>query len=313
MADGRNFVQKRMVEAIELAIKEGKQLPWHRPWRLDGSAPANLRSKKPYRGINPWILMAANYDCQWWVTANQCKQMGGKVLPRPDGVEKGQWGWPIVFFKPLIKKNEETGEKKVIPFWRAYNVFNAKYQCEGLEDKIPDPKTDVIDFNPIDKAEHLWDDMKSKPTVEHDGGNRAFYRPSTDGVHLPTRERFENEAAYYSTLFHELIHSTGHVTRLARKGITDTTMFGDHLYSKEELIAEMGAAFLCGEAGIDGQFDSSVAYMKGWLEKINNDVGLVVQAGAAAQKAADYVMGIEQSYNDYEEKQLNVELENSTI
>ena len=132
--------------------------------------------------------------------------------------------------------------------------------------------------------------MPTAPEILHDADG-AYYRPAEDRVHMPPQTRFESPEEYYSTLFHELTHSTGHVSRLDREGIQDVAPFGSSTYSREELIAEMGAAFLCGHCRIEqATLDNSAAYLQGWLKKLRGDARLIVTAAAAAQKAADYIL-----------------------
>ena len=135
--------------------------------------------------------------------------------------------------------------------------------------------------------------MPSKPELKNDGGNKAFYRPLTDSIHLPKWSRFETAEEYYCTLYHELIHSSGYKSRLNRKGITEHNSFGDEDYSQEELIAEIGSAFMCGMTGIEKTtLKNSSAYIQNWLKKLQNDKRLIVIAAAQAQKAVDWICGI---------------------
>ena len=146
-------------------------------------------------------------------------------------------------------------------------------------------------FTTIERCDEVIAGMPDAPTITHNGG-RAFYRPSTDSVSVPRPTLFESSAGYYSTVFHELVHATGHEKRLGRPGITDATFFGDHAYSKEELVAEMGAAFLAGRCGISQETEAnSAAYIAGWLKKLRDDKRLVVTAAAQAQKATDLILG----------------------
>jgi antirestriction protein ArdC len=150
-------------------------------------------------------------------------------------------------------------------------------------------------FDPIAAAEAIVAGMPKPPAISH-GFNRAAYSPSLDAVRMPSPERFTPREEYYSALFHELGHSTGHASRLARKGITDETMFGSHEYSQEELCAEITSAFLCGHAGIaPATLDNSAAYLAGWLSKLGDDQRLVVLAAAQAQRAADHILGVSHS------------------
>ena len=133
--------------------------------------------------------------------------------------------------------------------------------------------------------------MPNSPKIEH-GGQRAFYRSIDDLVQMPPKDNFNTPESYYSTLFHELTHSTGHESRLARQGVMSKCTFGSDPYSREELVAEMGAAFLCGQAGIENTtVDDSASYINSWLNRLNDNDNLIVKAGAQAQKAADYVLG----------------------
>ena len=133
--------------------------------------------------------------------------------------------------------------------------------------------------------------MPQRPEIKH-GMARAFYSPGEDCVGLPVRERFERAEGYYATLFHELVHATGHESRLNRSSLTEKSGFGSNPYCKEELIAEMGAAFLCGQAEIaERTIENSAAYLHGWLEQLRSDKTLIVQAAAQAQKAADFILG----------------------
>jgi antirestriction protein ArdC len=164
-------------------------------------------------------------------------------------------------------------------------VFNFD-QVSGIEKPALEP---LPPFTPIAEAEAIATRYQEQIEVMH-GGARAYYQPSTDSIRMPEREAFEEPSAYYSTLFHEFTHSTGHKSRLNRPGITETHFFGDEIYSKEELVAEMGAAMLCGIVGIENKTKNSASYVQSWLGKLRNDKKLVVHAAAAAQNAADFIL-----------------------
>ncbi|HEX5033178.1 MAG TPA: zincin-like metallopeptidase domain-containing protein [bacterium] len=284
-------VYEIITERITQALEAGT-VPWHKPWKVAGVADSNLISGKAYRGINVWLTMATTlekgFSSPYWVTFKQCQSLGGRV-------KKGEKGTPIIFwnFKEFVEESKEGGEPKVkkIPMARYYTVFNAD-QCEGIEAKIPKPAWEGKTFNPIAEAEKIVAGFQAKPTIK-EGGSRACYSPSRDTVTMPPREAFDSPAEYYSTLFHELTHSTGHATRLAREGVIENHFFGDESYSKEELVAEMGAAFLSGMAGIENAtVSNSAAYIKHWLGALKNDKRLVITAAAQAQKAADLILGV---------------------
>lgn len=279
-----NKVYQIITDQIIKRLEQGV-IPWHKPW-IGVDCPANLISKKEYKGINVFLLAVQNYSSPYWLTFNQCKQLGGMV-------KKGAKSTMIVFWK-LNKGYEidkETGEKrsKMIPILRYYRVFNVE-QCENINpDKIPEVNQNP-DFEPLEVCEAVIDNMPNRPDIKHEE-SRAYYHPRFDFVNMPKRESFDTEAFYYSVLFHELGHSTGHKSRLDRPGITGGTYFGSCDYSKEELVAEMTAAFLCGHCQIEQQtIDNSAAYIKSWLKSLKNDPKMVVQAAAQAQKASDYIL-----------------------
>jgi antirestriction protein ArdC len=175
---------------------------------------------------------------------------------------------------------------------RYYSVFNVA-QCDGVTAPAIEGADGV--HSPIETAEQIVAAMPRRPEIRH-GLDRAFYSPASDSVGMPSPERFESPENYYNVLFHELTHSTGHESRLNRKGVSgvggERAAFGSQSYSKEELVAEMGAAFLCGRAGIvERIIDNSAAYVAAWLERLKDDAQLVVMAAAQAQKAADFILG----------------------
>jgi antirestriction protein ArdC len=190
-----------------------------------------------------------------------------------------------------------TGETKTkqIPLVRYYSVFNVE-QCDGISHARLEAQTEEpAPFNAIEAAEAIVASYPDAPSISQDGRASAYYRPATDSIHMPERETFDSEAHFYATLFHEMTHSTGHESRLARPGVSNPIRYGSHEYSQEELVAEMGAAFLLAEARIDSDSltDNSAAYVASWLKALKNDPKLVVLAGAQAQKAVDHITGRE--------------------
>jgi antirestriction protein ArdC len=253
-------------------------VPWHKPWRT--LPPANLVSKKPYRGINVFLLALQGYGSQCWLTYRQAQALGGNV-------RKGEHGTKVVFWKFNTYEGETAEgepEERKSAFLRYYTVFNLE-QAEGLKALRALPPA-----VPIESAEEIVQGMPNPPAFERDF--QAAYVPSRDVVKMPSRTAFDSQAEYYSTLFHELIHATGHAKRLAREGFDKPQQFGSESYSREELIAEMGAAMLCGIAGLEqGTLGNSAAYLKTWIARLKSDSRLVVSAASAAQKAADYIRG----------------------
>jgi len=282
--DAYQVITDRICELLERG-----EIPWERPWNSGDEMPKNLVSKKEYRGVNIWLLSAMRFTSPYWLTFKQAKELGG-------GVKAGERGMPVVFWKWLEVENEETGEVEQVPFLRYYTVFNLT-QCAGIpDDKIPALEEKTRPFNPIQAADKIVSDMPQRPEIRT-GESRAFYNPGSDFVNMPRKELFKSDEDFYSTLFHELTHSTGHENRLNRKGIVELQGFGSHSYTKEELCAEMGSAYLCGRAGIvERTIENSAAYIQGWLKRLRSDRKFIVQAAAQAQKASDFILG--KSYTD---------------
>lgn len=282
-----NMSKKNVYEIVtEQIIKKLEQniVPWHKPWV---SCPAvNWLTQKPYRGINQLLLDAGEY-----ATWNQIQQAGGKV-------KKGSKFHLVTFFKVIKKKTKKGDEEvevldgerkekvKTYPIMRYYRVFNIK-DCEGIESKR---KIKQFDHDPIEKAEEVVKRYSNKPNIVF-SSDQAFYRSADDTVSIPSIAEHFTPQEFYSTLFHELIHSTGHPNRLNREGLKYAS-FGSEIYSKEELIAEIGSSMLCGYAGIEQHtIDNSVAYIQSWLKELKNDPYLIVQASNQAQKASEYILG----------------------
>jgi antirestriction protein ArdC len=237
------------------------------------------------------LLSSLCFESPYFLTFKQAKELGGFV-------KSGEKACPVIFWKWLEKQDpggdsfDENGNRiSRIPMLRYYSVFNVA-QTEGIpSDKIPPTVTSNNPFNPVEAAQSIVDGMPHKPLILNSEA-RAYYRPSTDLVNVPRPNLFHLPEEYYSTLFHELTHSTGHESRLNRKGIVELNSFGSHEYSKEELVAEMGAAYLSAQSGIvESTIQNSAAYISGWLKRLRNDNKFVVQAAAQAQKAADFILG----------------------
>jgi antirestriction protein ArdC len=219
-----------------------------------------------------------HYESPFWLTFNQAKQLGAHI-------RKGEKACPVVFWKQLEVEDKDTHEIEKIPILRYYNVWNCS-QVEGLNE-LPDPTPMAATTKPAE----IVANMPQRPEIKF-GMAKAFYSPAEDFVGMPNRERFTSEDEFYSVIYHELTHSTGAAHRLNRPTVTESNSFGSVEYSKEELIAEMGSAFLCGQAGIgERTLNNSAAYLQNWLEALRNDRKLIVQAAAQAQKAADFILG----------------------
>jgi antirestriction protein ArdC len=280
--DAYDLVTARIIEALDAGI-----VPWHRPWKTGPNAgPMSYSTRKPYSGVNVWVLTATaalrNYDSRYWVTFKSAIDAGGNV-------RKGEKGTPVVFWKIIEKTDKATGETERFPLLRYSTVFNLD-QCENVAEPETVTEFEPEPFTPIEIAERIANAMPTRPNVKH-GGDRAYYSPALDYVQMPLTVQFESPEHYYSTLFHELVHSTGHPDRIGRKTLAEPAPFGSADYSREELTAEMGAAYLCGAAGIDVNVEHHASYIASWLKALENDRKMVVSAAGAAQKAADYIIG----------------------
>lgn len=273
------IVTEQIIKQLESGVA-----PWHRPWRTE--PPCNLISGKEYRGINPFLLAPQGYGSRYWLTFNQANKLGGHI-------RKGEKSSIVTFWKigeERVVKSTDGTERKTRPFLlRFYRVFNIE-QTEGIAEKLGLGKASPrIPY--LDKCETIVSSMPNPPKREQ--SDRAWYRPSTDTVGIPSRSAFNSAEEYYSTLFHELTHSTGHTSRIGREGIEQLNTFGSDSYSKEELVAEMGAAMLCGVTGIvPVTLSNSAAYLNSWIDRLRGDSQLIVSAASQAQKAADYIQGV---------------------
>ncbi len=276
------------VTARIIAALERGTVPWRHPWRARGLR--NAVSTRPYRGINLLMLsltsMEAGYDDARWLTYRQAEQLGGNV-------RRGEHGTRVVLWKWLGRDEDgdtdsaDEERRPAFPLMRLYTVFNVA-QCEGLS--LPEPESGEA-FDPLERAEAIVAGYAGGPHVFHDGES-AYYIPSRDEVHLPPLAAFRDVDGYYATLFHELAHSTGHPSRLDREGYQESAPFGSPVYSREELVAEFGATFLCQEAGIDAsRLDQSAAYIASWLKALEDDRRLAVAAAGQAQRAVDHILG----------------------
>lgn len=275
------IITDRMIERIQTEQK----LPWKIPWRMSSSGqPRNLITKKPYRGINVWILSNPLYSSPYWLTYKQAKQLKGTV-------RKGEKGTPVVYWHWFEKKNAKDSDKSErIPMLRYYTVFNVE-QCDDINYPKPEAAP-ANELGSLDDAEQIINNMPKKPQITF-AEARAYYSPSLDKVNMPKKETFDSLPEFYSVFFHELVHATGHESRCARmKSLNDWNRFGSDPYAKEELVAEMGAAFLCGVVGISPDVeDNNLAYLQSWIAQLKNDKKLLVQAAGQAQKAVDFILG----------------------
>ena len=269
-----------------IASLEGGVIPWRKPW-VSG-LPSNYITEKPYSGINLLLLGMPQYSSPYWLTFKQVDKLGGSV-------NKGEKGSFIVYYTFVNKTDsivDDDGEQlfnlKSYPVLKYYKVWNWE-QTTGLpEKKLPEFDTDMLSC-----CDDIVNSITDTSVIKT--GGKACYQPSTDSIFMPDIKSFLSSEEYYSTLFHELTHWTGHHSRLNREGLKKIA-FGSECYSKEELVAEMGASFLCGVSGISGKIiDNSTAYIQSWLKVIKGDKKFILSAAAQAQKAVDFILNRQSS------------------
>ena len=276
------IVTNRIIEELEKG-----NIPWQRPWSTAGRYAMSHSTRKPYSLLNQMLLRPGEY-----LTFEECKREGGKV-------KKGEKGNFVVSWAKIkkVETDEEGNERTtIIPRLKYYYVFEVS-QCEGIERNCTEePKT--YGNTPVESAENIITSYLERETVTFTAkeSNRAYYSPSEDAVIVPDLKYFEAVEEYYSTSFHELTHSTMHQDRCnraeERKG--KKVAFGSEEYSKEELVAEIGAATLVNMIGLesDKSFKNSVSYIQSWIGKLKNDKNLIVSASSRAEKAVNYILGI---------------------
>ncbi len=272
------IITEKIINQLESGVA-----PWRKPWTCQ--TPANLLTQKEYRGLNVFTLASQGFPSRFWLTFNQVSKLGGRI-------RKGEKSSPVIFWNVGDERETTTqdGTKETSrPFLlRYYSVFNLS-QTEGI-DISASLLHETRANDPIETCEQIVTNMPNPPAFEQ--SDRAWYSPSRDVVGMPARGLFHSSEEHYSTLFHELAHSTGHAKRLHRDNFDNPVSFGSESYSKEELIAEMTAAMLCGITGIEQKtLDNSAAYLKTWIARLKSDSRLLVSAASQAQKAADFIQG----------------------
>lgn len=278
MPDVFQIVTDRIISKLDQG-----EIPWRRPWTGVGRYAIKRATGKPYSLLNQLLLGEPGE----YLSYTQCHKDGGTI-------KKGAKSKIVVFWKVLKFPNardDGNTEDKIIPFLRYMNVFHIN-DCDGIEPKNYD--TTTREFNPIEEAESVIADYikRSGIKLEHSDQGRSCYTPSRDTVTLPPRERFIGESEYYSTVFHELAHSTGHESRLNR---ISHDHFGDESYSKEELVAEISSATILSTLGIETEssFQNTAAYIQNWIHALRNDRRMIVSAASRAQKAVEMILNTE--------------------
>jgi len=285
-------IYSRVTNKIISDLEQGVRT-WLKPWNVghtEGRITRPLRGNgQPYQGINVLMLwneaITKGFVCPIWMTYRQAAELGAHV-------RKGEHGSPVVYADKITRtetndKGEEVANQ--IPFMKAYTVFNCE-QIEGLPAHFyPAPLPALTALERIEAGEAFA--ARTHAVIRH-GGNRAYYSASTDHVQLPPFETFRDSESYYATLLHELTHWTKHENRLNRE--FGRKRWGDEGYAAEELVAELGAAFLCADLGITPEpREDHAAYLASWLTVLKNDKRAIFTAAAYAQKAADFLNGMQ--------------------
>ncbi len=286
-------VTDRIIEQLEAGV-----VPWKSPYFSKVGFPRNFSSGKAYQGINVFLLGSLRFTSPYFLTFLQAKELGGHV-------KKGERGHLVIKFGTYTKEEDaaaagEDEEAKTRGYLKGYTVFHAS-QIEGISFPVDAAPVPLPVSERCDEARRIIAAMPNPPAFK-EGSAVPCYRPTTDCVHMPERGFFASEEAYYSTLFHEVAHSSGHESRLARasllenKGIDASGDTSVKIYAEEELVAEMAASFLCAHAGIaDGELANSAAYLQSWIDalKSKDAKGWIIKAAAQAQKAANYIMNVQ--------------------
>ena len=267
------MVTERIIEQLENGV-----IPWQKPWSGTHSGAYNRISNKPYSLLNQMLL---KHDGEY-ASFKQWSDLGGKI-------KKGEKSEIVTFWK--IQPYED-GEKviKQIPLLRYYNVFHIS-QVEGVE---PKEQLKISELEPIEEAENIKTEYMNREHLKifEKVTGKAFYTPTFDYIEVPCREQYQHIEEFYSTLFHEMVHSTGHKSRLDRIESGANAHFGSENYSKEELVAELGSAFLINMLGIETEksFKNSSAYVQNWLQVLKNDNKFIISASSKAEKAVKYIL-----------------------
>ncbi len=292
--DVYSIVTGRIIEHL----KKGT-VPWRQPW-TEAGIPRNLISQRPYRGINVMLLAMLGYEQNLFLTFKQVRDLGGSV-------KRGEHSHMVVYWNYVerhqaqVERNDGTPLEhmaKKVPMLRYYAVFNVS-QCDGLPGKYLLKEENT--WAPFESCDEIIDKMPSKPKVTHKE-QKAYYDPLKDIVNMPKYNTFARPEAYYATFFHELVHSTGHRSRLDRKDVLQMSEFGSESYSHEELVAEIGTCYLQSYVGITSEFEQSAAYIQSWLSKLKNDARFIFSASTQAQKATDFILNAQEVKEDAEQK-----------
>jgi len=281
-------VHERVTEQIIEQLEQGT-VPWYSPHTAEVGFPRNFESGKDYRGVNVMLLGMEGYLSPWFMTYKQAQERGGQV-------RRGEKGYLVIKYGTYTKEDQD-GQEEERGYLKAYTVFNA-CQIDGIDfpEIAPGP---LKSGECLASAQAIVDGMPNPPVIHEGRSIRTCYYPKDDSIDIPHRAYFESEKRFFKSLYHELTHASGAAKRLARKTLLENkgrVMSNMTTYSKEELVAELGTAFLCAHAGIViDDHENSAAYIDEWLKvlKQGNHQRWIIEAAGQAQKAIDYILGAE--------------------
>ena len=277
-----NFIYQKITDMIIEKLQNGV-VPWQKTWKT--AYPKNFVSGLEYKGINILLLGMQDFESNYWLTFKQCKDLGGFI-------KKDEHSSMVVFWKPIIKMTDKeldepnAGIHFLLRYYYVFNIDQCNLPVEVLK------KRNIMSTNPkILEAEEIIKKYKNPPEIVFNNIiPNPRYLPRLDKIEIPPIASFVDSDSYYASLFHELIHSTGAKHRLSRRGVIDTIQFGSENYSKEELVAEIGASFLCNISSIQKTIDNQISYIQNWINILNNDNRMVVIAASQAQKAVELIL-----------------------
>lgn len=275
-----SFDLYQMITDRIIAQLEAGTVPWHRPWKTSSGA-ISRSTGRPYSVLNQLLLPLEGE----YVTFRQAAEEGHPV-------KKGEKASAVFFFKFIESEDKDTGEKKTIPLLKYYSVFHIS-QCPGMKPRFTVSEGQQNDLQPDERAEQILNNYIGRygVTLRKERSNKAYYSPASDTIVVPELNQYSELSEFYSTIFHEAVHSTGHKSRLNR--ISDVARFGSESYSREEMCAELGSSYLINIAGLEtaSSFRNSAAYINGWLSAIKGDKRFIISAAGQAEKAVRLIMG----------------------
>lgn len=285
-------VYQAVTDKIIAELEKGI-IPWNKPWSNVGACAVSRATGKPYSVLNQMLLSKAGE----YLTFKQVHDEGGKV-------KKGAKASMVVFWKMVLPAKTDNTVKPIIgadekavmkslPILKYFNVFHIS-DCEGIEPRVRNSSLSDNESERIKTAKAVLHDYIER---EHIGftdveSDNAYYRPATDEIVIPNISQFDKPVGYYGTAFHEAVHSTGHKSRLNRLESGINAAFGSQVYSKEELVAEIGSAAIMSELGLqtDATLTNSAAYIQSWLKPLKNDKRFIVSAASRAEKAVKLIL-----------------------